>query len=82
MYQVELIQTRGDNEGMSIRGAAGALPQAGESFGMLFGKPNERSAISTTPVLHVDEIDGVVFFETRNSSYLLRVMKSAEESVA
>ena len=82
MFQIELMQTRGSSKGMFIRGTCGILPSPGRTFGAMFGQEDDRQVIQTTTVLSVDELDEAILFETSNSSYLLRIVEIAQESVA
>lgn len=78
MYQIELMQTRGQNRGMFIRGTAGVLPQPGRSFGVLFSEEGDKAVLQTTTVLSVDETDDAILFETSNSSYMLRILENPQ----
>jgi hypothetical protein len=93
MYQVELMQIRGERKSMSLKGACGVLPQVGRSFGLLFSEDQigfdqtqiglreiqvAKSVLQTTIVLSVDELNEAILFETSNSSYMLKILESAQ----
>lgn len=78
MYQVELMQIRGDRKSMFLRGRCGALPQPGRTFGLMFEDDESPAVLHTTTVLSVDETDEAIEFQTLNSAYLLRFVEKPQ----
>lgn len=78
MFNVELLQVKGVNKGLYVKGTCGVLPQPGRSFGVLSVDNDNKEVLQTTTVLSVDNFESGVLFDTNNSSYILRFLDGSE----
>jgi hypothetical protein len=78
VYCAEILQTNGSQKGMYACGSCHSLPEAGETFDFETADSLVQTSTVTFAEFHRDH----VFFETANSSYLLKILETPAETQA